>query len=253
MCNAITIITTNNNQFKMAASTEFIALTDTLMGLADDLLEHPITDGEYKILVEGIARIRILYEREHGALPIFVPPEAPPPNPVPLAASNVVLTPEIVETPTRDMPVFDLNEALMDFSIIEEDEHYMRSISLWRDGLITHGRGITPRTDTLNRSYEIVRSDIDIELINPRTNAFVEYKLIFERKWCNASRRQKMLGRVNRHPTKILVMMTNTYEIGTRYALINKGEPIPLATRGITITEVDYSTAVRSVGRTGHA
>ena len=230
----------------MAASTEFIALTDTLMGLADDLLEHQMTDGEYKILVEGIARIRILYEREHGALP--------PPIPVPLAATHMVLAPVIVETPARDMlPVFDLNEALMDFSIIEEDEHYMRSISLWRDGLITHGRGITPRTDTLDRSYEIVRSDIDIELINPRTNAFVEYKLIFERKWCNASRRQKMLGRVNRHPTKILVMMTNTYEIGTRYALINKGEPIPLATRGITITEVDYSTAVRSVGRTGHA
>ena len=47
----------------MAAPTEFNALTDTLMGLADDLLEHPITDGEYKTMVEGVARIRILHER----------------------------------------------------------------------------------------------------------------------------------------------------------------------------------------------
>ena len=237
----------------MAASTEFIALTDTLMGLADDLLEHQITDGEYKILVEGIARIRILYERTHGALPIFVPPEVPPPNPVPLAASNVVLTPEIVEIPARDMPVFDLNEAMMDFSIIQEDEHYSRSISLWNEGLITHGRGMVQGTDTLNRSYELLRSDIHLELMNPRTNAAVEYKLIFERKWCSASRRQKMIGRVNRHPTKILVMMTNTYELGTRYALINKGSHIPRPTRGIRIDEVDYGMAVRAVGRTGHA
>ena len=195
----------------MAASTEFVALTDTLMGLADNLLEHQITDGEYKILVEGIARIRILYERTHVALP------PPIPNPVPLAASHLVYSPVSFET-------------------------------LWNDGLITHGRGIVQGTDTLNRSYEIVRSDIHLELINPRTNVAVEYKLIFERKLCSVSRRRKMIGRVNRHPTKMLVMMTNTYQLGTRYALIDKSNDTP-PSRGITIKEVDYSMAVRAVGR----
>jgi len=229
----------------MEASTEFVALTDTLMGLADDLLDHQITDGEYKIMVEGIARIRILYERTHGALP--------PPPPVPLAASHMIIAPEIVETPIRDMPVFDLNEAMMDFSNIEEDEHYWRSISLWNDGIITHGMGISQGTETTDYADHMVRSDIHFELINPRTNAVVNYKLIFERKWCSTSRRQKMIGRINRHPTKILVMMTNTHELGTRYALIDKGSPIPLPTRGITINEVDYSMALRAVGRTGHA
>jgi len=248
----------------MDTPTEFVELTDTLMGLADDLLEHQMTDGEYKILVEGIARIRILYERTHG-----IQQYHPPPQPiVPLAASHLVLAPEIVETPARDMPVFDLNEALMDFSIVPHEvpppipnpvpifigDLVYQPVShetLWNNGLITHGRGIT-QTDTLNRSNEIVRSDIHLELINPRTNAVVEYKLIFERKWCSASRRQKMIGRVNRHPTKMLVMMTNTYEIGTRYALIDKSN-IPPHARGIRIDEVDYGMAVRAVGRTGHA
>ena len=66
----------------MAASTEFIALTDTLMGLADDLLEHPITDGEYKTMVEGVARIRILHER-------VTPQSTAPVDPLQMAINEV--------------------------------------------------------------------------------------------------------------------------------------------------------------------
>jgi hypothetical protein len=163
----------------MDTPTEFVALTDTLMGLADDLLEHQMTDGEYKILVEGIARIRILYERTHG-----IQQYHPPPQPiVPLAASHLTLAPEIVETPARDTPVFDAGDILIEFSTSTITDRHTYRDELWAMGLITHGTGITQGTDVVNSDYQIIRSEIHFELSEPHIarhnrNTIKKYSII---------------------------------------------------------------------------
>lgn len=74
------------------------------MGIADDVLDHNISDNEYKTLVEGLARLRILYER--------VAPRPPAPRAV---APRVVVPPPprvVVQPPPRVVvPVAHLIDA----------------------------------------------------------------------------------------------------------------------------------------------
>jgi hypothetical protein len=81
---------------------EFNKIGDELMGIADDVLDHSITDNEYKTLVEGLARMRILYERVVNASTPSVPRYIPPPPP-PLAFSNQPLLPIIMDTAVPPM------------------------------------------------------------------------------------------------------------------------------------------------------